>query len=731
MQDDPENSKLYDLLNSHLDVHGRSSEDPRQTGGSRSQTSSSAGDKDENAALSSGLNGGTFDSMLEALPDDLYFTDFVSPFTAAATTSVTTKTIEESMPATNHMEDDIAMFDSLATSQPIDIAASNQQNGEIAQLWDFNVDQFNMTPSNSSGSATISAPNSFTSDVPQYNHSSSGNSVSKSSLFPYNASASTHNNNAYNSSNSNVNINPQSHHSFNIYKLQNNNPSSSVTNIASNNSSNSNIQHPFLKKNDSMGLSSSNTTNSVRKNSLIKPMSSTSLANFKRAASVSSSMSNVEPSGQSKKPLIQCFNCKTFKTPLWRRSPEGNTLCNACGLFQKLHGTMRPLSLKSDVIKKRISKKRAKQTDLNIAQSTTSAPPTAPSPVSTSNAKSVRSRKKSLQQNSLSRVIPEEITSDNINNNTNNILTVNRGGYNFNSVPSPVHMNSQPYNSNNANFNGGSDANLNSNNLMRHNSNTVTANFRRSSRRSSTSSNTSSSSKSSSRSVVPILPKPSPNSANSQQFNMTMNLMNSTNNISAGNSVASSPRIISSANFNSNSPLQQNLLSSSFQRQGMNIPRRKMSRNASYSSSFMAASLQQLHEQQQVDVNPNSNTNSNRQNWNACNIVSTSSRSSNFVTQKPNFDIFNTPVDSPSVSRPSSRKSHTSLLSQQLQNSESNSFTSNHRYNGKLSSDSTSPIKYEVDASAGGKSSEDSSTKGSSKESSAIADELDWLKFGI
>lgn len=48
-----------------------------------------------------------------------------------------------------------------------------------------------------------------------------------------------------------------------------------------------------------------------------------------------------------------CFNCHTTKTPLWRRDASGNSLCNACGLFQRLHGVMRPLSLKSDVIKKR------------------------------------------------------------------------------------------------------------------------------------------------------------------------------------------------------------------------------------------------------------------------------------------------------------------------------------------------------------------------------------------
>ena len=98
MQDDPKNSKLYDLLNSHLDVHGRSGEESRQTGMNRSQSGSSTGENEEDVAFTSGLNGGTFDSMLEALPDDLYFTDFVSPFTAAATTSVTTKTIEENIP---------------------------------------------------------------------------------------------------------------------------------------------------------------------------------------------------------------------------------------------------------------------------------------------------------------------------------------------------------------------------------------------------------------------------------------------------------------------------------------------------------------------------------------------------------------------------------------------------------------------------------------------------------
>jgi GATA-binding protein, other eukaryote len=47
-----------------------------------------------------------------------------------------------------------------------------------------------------------------------------------------------------------------------------------------------------------------------------------------------------------------CQNC-TSTTPLWRRDEIGSVLCNACGLFLKLHGRPRPISLKTDVIKSR------------------------------------------------------------------------------------------------------------------------------------------------------------------------------------------------------------------------------------------------------------------------------------------------------------------------------------------------------------------------------------------
>ncbi|OAQ34663.1 hypothetical protein K457DRAFT_44247, partial [Linnemannia elongata AG-77] len=44
-----------------------------------------------------------------------------------------------------------------------------------------------------------------------------------------------------------------------------------------------------------------------------------------------------------------CNNCQTTTTPSWRRCPKGRILlCNACGLYQKLHGKSRPHYLAKD-----------------------------------------------------------------------------------------------------------------------------------------------------------------------------------------------------------------------------------------------------------------------------------------------------------------------------------------------------------------------------------------------
>ena len=48
-----------------------------------------------------------------------------------------------------------------------------------------------------------------------------------------------------------------------------------------------------------------------------------------------------------------CTNCGTTTTTLWRRNNDGEPVCNACGLYYKLHGVNRPLAMRKDGIQTR------------------------------------------------------------------------------------------------------------------------------------------------------------------------------------------------------------------------------------------------------------------------------------------------------------------------------------------------------------------------------------------
>lgn len=55
----------------------------------------------------------------------------------------------------------------------------------------------------------------------------------------------------------------------------------------------------------------------------------------------------------SKRAGTLCANCHTSTTTLWRRNASGEPVCNACGLYFKLHNVNRPLTMKKDGIQTR------------------------------------------------------------------------------------------------------------------------------------------------------------------------------------------------------------------------------------------------------------------------------------------------------------------------------------------------------------------------------------------
>ncbi|KAF9364599.1 hypothetical protein BGX34_001013 [Mortierella sp. NVP85] len=50
---------------------------------------------------------------------------------------------------------------------------------------------------------------------------------------------------------------------------------------------------------------------------------------------------------------IQCVNCSQTQTPLWRKNDAGEPICNACGLYAKLHNRDRPITMRKSKITRR------------------------------------------------------------------------------------------------------------------------------------------------------------------------------------------------------------------------------------------------------------------------------------------------------------------------------------------------------------------------------------------
>ncbi|GIY04798.1 transcription factor GATA-4 [Caerostris extrusa] len=70
---------------------------------------------------------------------------------------------------------------------------------------------------------------------------------------------------------------------------------------------------------------------------------------------------------------LSCSNCGTTTTTLWRRNNHGEPVCNACGLYYKLHNMNRPLAMRKAGIQTR---KRKPKNSNKITPSKSDATPT-------------------------------------------------------------------------------------------------------------------------------------------------------------------------------------------------------------------------------------------------------------------------------------------------------------------------------------------------------------------
>ncbi|XP_043490143.1 transcription factor stalky-like [Polistes fuscatus] len=76
-----------------------------------------------------------------------------------------------------------------------------------------------------------------------------------------------------------------------------------------------------------------------------------------------------------KKSDMVCTNCGTMTTTIWRRNMKGEIVCNACGLYYKLHGINRPVTMRRDTIHTRRRRPKGEKQTRHRKKGDTAVPP--------------------------------------------------------------------------------------------------------------------------------------------------------------------------------------------------------------------------------------------------------------------------------------------------------------------------------------------------------------------
>ncbi|KAF5277684.1 hypothetical protein FQR65_LT03664 [Abscondita terminalis] len=136
------------------------------------------------------------------------------------------------------------------------------------------------------------------------------------------------------------------------------------------------------------------------------------------------------PTNGNRRSGVCCANCSTRTTTLWRRNNQGEPVCNACGLYFKLHNVNRPLSMKKEGIQTR--KRKPKNSGSGHQNHL-------PSLASTSSGLGLQSRAMMMTNSMYQGSIPVELTT---NDQYQFPLTITQNNHTI-KLPSADHINRQ------------------------------------------------------------------------------------------------------------------------------------------------------------------------------------------------------------------------------------------------------------------------------------------------